>query len=138
MNDSRPAVKRARVDPGVIAEWNVVCARDAVPRRRLRTVFQLATLLAVGLGILAVVLKPQAAAALVVGAGLGFAIDTAIVVLIWNNVLVGKPPCPACGEPITLSGTGRGLTASHPESQAWCPHCFVWLKSPADSHWPLT
>lgn len=136
MSDGHPPVKRARLDPRVIAEWNVVCARDAVPRRRLRAVFQLATLLAIGLSVLAAVLKRDAPTALVVGAGLGFA--TAIVALIWNNVLVGKPPCPACGEPITLSGTGHGLTTSHPESQAWCPHCFVWLKSPSDSHWPLT
>lgn len=135
MSDGHPPVKRARLDPRVIEAWSAVCARDAVPRRRLRTVFQLATLLAIGLSLLAAVLKPDVPTALVVGAGIGFA--TAIVALIWNNVLVGRPACPACGEPIRLSASGHGWTTSHPESAAWCPHCFVWLEPPSDSHWPL-
>lgn len=135
MSDERPAMKRSRVDPRVIAEWSAICARDAVPRRRLRSVFQVAILVAIGLSLLAAVLKPDAPAALIVGAGLAFA--TSIAALIRNNVLVGKPACPACGEPIGLSASGHGWTASHPESQEWCPHCFAWLKHPSDPHRPL-
>lgn len=136
MSEARPAVKRARLDPQVIAAWSAVCARDAVPRRRLRTVFQLAILLAIGLCLLAAALKPHVPAVLIVAAGLAFAI--AIGALIRNNRLVGKPACPACGESITLWMNGAGWSTSNPESLESCPHCFVWLKHPSDPHRPLT
>lgn len=136
MSEARPAVKRARLDPRVIAEWSEVCSRDAVPRRRLRTVFQLAILLAIGLCLLVAALKPHVPAALIIGAGLSFA--TSIAALIRNNVLVGKPACPACGESITLWMNGNGWSTSNPESLESCPHCHVWLKQPSDPHRPPT
>lgn len=136
-------VKRARLDPKVIEAWKAICARDAVLRRRLR--------LAVGTGLLAafaIGLAAPAVHAFVPGAVL-FALMvagalTSAVAMIWNNVLVGTPACPSCGEPIELrsaSGkTGRGHrrgALAHPEAQEWCPHCHAWLRHPSDPDRPL-
>jgi hypothetical protein len=136
LSEARPAVKRARLDPKVIAAWDEVCARGAALRRRLRDASTGGTFLGFGLLAVSSALKPGVAVAFAIAGVIGIA--TSIGAMIWNNVLVGSPPCSACGEPIRLTGSGRGWTASHPESQEWCPHCFVWLKHPSDPHRPLT
>jgi hypothetical protein len=135
LSEARPAVKRARLDPKVIAAWNAVCARDAVRRRWLRDAFNGGTCFGFGLLAVSSTMKPIVADAFAITGVTGIA--TSIGAMIWNNVLVGSPPCPACGEPIRLTGSGRGWSASHPESLEWCPHCFVWLKHPSDTHRPL-
>ena len=133
MNEARPAVKRARLDPKVIAAWNEVCARDAVLRRRLRTMVFLPIPLLFGLLIASGMrFLPENPAYLLV---FGVTILVSFTAKFWNNGLVGQPPCPGCGEPIVQPG-GRGL--AHPESLEWCPHCLVWLKHPSDPHRPLT
>lgn len=137
MSEARPAVKRARLDPRVIAEWSEVCSRDAVLRRRLRNTWNGGAFFGFGLLAISSTLRLNASISFAVMVGGGLALAAAVVALIWNNLLVGRPPCPACGEPVKMTASGHGWTASHPESEQWCPHCHVWLKHPSDPHRPL-
>ena len=137
MSEARPAVKRARLDPRVIAEWSEVCARDAVLRRRLRVVAQVSAPASIGVLLLTSALHWQVGATAVLAViALGF--TSAFVARYWNLGLVGTPPCPACGVPIVMYGGRYRSAIAYPESIEWCPHCFVWLKHPSDPHRPLT
>lgn len=137
MTEARTAAKRARLDPKVIAAWNEVCARDAALRRRLRDAWNGGAFSGIGLIAISSALGSYPSIAFVLVAGGLFALVIAVFALIWNNILVARPPCPACSEPVKMTASGHGSTASHPESQEWCPHCFVWLKHPSDPHRPL-
>lgn len=136
MSEVHAPVKQARIDPQVIAAWNEVCARDATLRRRLRHASTGGTFLGFGLIAISSAVRPNPSIAFFLVAGGLLALVIAVLALIWNNILVARPACPACGEPVRMTASGHGWTASHPESQEWCPHCFVWLKHPSDPHRP--
>ena len=128
---------KSTVNPGTIQAWGAVFAKDATLRKKLRALFNL--------GVIAFLASIAAhflfesrfngmlAAVMAISA---FAVS--VIALVWNNILVGTPICPACEKPIKLYLLGFKFTISKPESLGWCPHCIEWFKYPTDSDWPIS